>query len=361
MMLYKPYMMQFVSLLVLLGFILCSGMKKSALVKRIVLTLVFIFLASIFINRDYGQNIDLPIYMNFYEENQLIGDVFAGPTAWKGDYFFFSLMPLAHLFGLSAEQYITFQLLLSLFIVFLAYDRFFQYHKSWVFLALFFTINSSSFYLIHGNVIRQGFASALLLLTLTPMAGVKEFMLKTLAFLSHKGSLLSFLAPFSPQKKNILIPVLVGAAVFGFFSIGIFMIYFLPLPGFVVSKLNFYSEFERSSANSLLKFALLLLFNALILLFGIHKPRFLKVYAIFIVFSVGAFLLYRFDGMFSRLILYTDVFLPILTIGVIERIESKKIKHIVLLISILLSGLYSVYVFNHPSILFNIGEWYHVF
>ncbi len=360
MMIYKPILMHLVSLLFLAGFILCTGLKKSVAVKRLVLTVLFVLLASVFINRDYHTNIDLPVYMNFYQHNQHLSDVFSGPTAWKGDFFFFSFMPLAHVFGLSAEQYITFQLLFSLFIVFLAYDRFFRDHKSLVFLALYFTINSSSFYLIHGNVIRQGFASALLLLAITPMAGVKEFILKVLAFLSHKGSVLSVLSKWVPQKKNILIPLLSGAAIFGFFSIGIFMIYYLPLPGFVLTKLSFYSEFERTSANSLLKFTLLLLFNALFL-FGGFKPQFLKTYAVFLIFTIGALVFYRFDGIFSRLILYTDVFLPLLAVGVIERIKSKKIKHAVLLTTILISGLYSVYVFHHPSILFNIGEWYRVF
>ncbi|MBC30323.1 MAG: hypothetical protein CMH48_05715 [Muricauda sp.] len=354
---YKPYALQFISLLFLFFFFLFWGLKSKRNVAGICLFLLYLLIASTFILRDYYGNIDIPRYMKFYEENVTVTDIFSSGTAWKADYFFFLFMPLCHFFGLSAENYITFQLLLSIGLTFIAYFLVFKKSNKWIFLGLFFTLNSSSFYLIHGNVIRQGLASSLLLLSLGVRLPKTEFWLKVMGFFTHKGVILSFLPALLKKMRPYRLIILCVALFIGYFSMAIYFLNLFALPGFVQQKIAFYSIFQRASSNSLLKLLLLVLFNLLFLMkMGKHEV-FKKTHDLFFIYSVVALLLFRFDGLFSRLVLYSDIFVPILTIGVITGIKNGKQRLFALLATIVLSIAYSVFTFNHESILFNMGEY----
>lgn len=357
---YKPIVLQSISLLCLLVFLLFSKLKRSTALKAISLILILLCVLAVFINRDYGANIDLPLYMDFYKYNVVFADIFVSKTAWKGDFLFFALMPISHLMGLAKEDYITFQLILSIGLTFLAYFHFFRNTRALLFLALFFMLNSSSFYLIQGNVIRQGLSSSLLLLSLCVLPGIRTNLFKLMAFFSHKGSVFSFITSLLNFKNKIRAIILIIGLFAGYFSIFVHLLKLFPLPQFVITKLEFYSTFERASSNSMIKLGLLLFFNLLFLFFRNRQNHYEKAYSLFFAFSLAALLLFRFDGMFSRLILYTDIFVPILTVGVIERFSSKNNRVIASIICITLSLVYSVYVFNHESILFNMGKYFSV-
>jgi len=357
---YKPILLQGISLCALLVFFIFSVLKKSSILKGTTLSVLLILILTVFINRDYGANIDLPLYMDFYKYNVAFADIFISKTAWKGDFLFFGLMPISHILGLGKEDYITFQLTLSIALTFLAYFLFFKDSRALVFLALFFMLNSSSFYLIQGNVIRQGLSSSLLLLGVCANTGARTNLLKAMAFFSHKGSLFSFLSGFLDYQNKTRILILSLALATGYFSIFIHILNFLPLPEFIATKLDFYSSFERASSNSLIKLALLLCFNVLFLLFRNVSVGYEKAYSFFFIFSVAALLLFRFDGMFSRLVLYTDIFIPILAVGCIQKFTLKKNRVIATMVMITLSLIYSIYVFNHESIIFNMGAHFSI-
>lgn len=357
---YKPILLQGISICALLVFFIFSFLKRSLALKIVALSTLLTVTLIVFINRDYGANIDLPLYMDFYKYNVVFADIFISKTAWKGDFLFFALMPISHILGLGKEDYITFQLIISISLTFLAYFLFFKDSRSLVFLALFFMLNSSSFYLIQGNVIRQGLSSSLLLLGICAHSGTRTNLFKVMAFFSHKGSLFSFLSGFFNYRNKIRILILLLALLVGYFSIFVHIINLFPLPEFIRTKLEFYSSFERASSNSLIKLALLICFNVLFLIFRNTNRAYEKVYSFFFVFSIAAFLLFRFDGMFSRLVLYTDIFIPILAVGCIQHFKLKKNRVIATLIMIGLSIAYSVYVFNHESILFNMGTYFSI-
>ena len=260
---YKPIVLQFISLLCLLFFFLFLKLKRATSLKAISLSFILLCVLAVFINRDYGANIDLPLYMDFYKYNVVFADIFISKTAWKGDFLFFALMPISHLMGLAKEDYITFQLILSIGLTFLAYFYFFKDTRAIMFLALFFMLNSSSFYLIQGNVIRQGLSSSLLLLSLCVVPGIRTNLIKVMAFFSHKGSVFSFLTGFLNFNNKIRAVILVFGLLAGYFSIFVHILKLFPLPQFVISKLEFYSTFERASSNSVIKLGLLLVFNIL--------------------------------------------------------------------------------------------------
>lgn len=354
---YKPYFLQFVSAAFLLAFFFFDRVKTSRNFSNLTLFLLYLLVCSAFICRDYQGNIDIPRYLKFYEQNVHFLDIFSSSSAWKADYFFFLFMPLAHFFGLSGEGYITAQLLMSVGITFVALNKIFNSSKKWIYLAIFFTINSSSFYLIHGNVIRQGLASSLLLLVIATTLNSRKNWLKILGVFTHKGVVLSYLTKpfkFFDSFRPLLFVV---AALAGYLALIIIVLNFLILPEFVQKKVEFYTEFKRASSNSILKLLILICFNFLFFLKLNDSPIIRSAHSLFFVYSVFAVLLFRFDGMFSRLILYTDIFVPILTIGFITGFEKNLNRTLALTCAIILSFLYSIYVFNHKSILFNMGEY----
>lgn len=355
---YKPFVLQCISLFCLGIFFVISKLKRTPFLQGISLFTILLLILTVFINRDYSANIDLPLYMDFYKYNVAFADIFISKTAWKGDFLFFGLMPISHLLGLGKEDYITFQLILSITLTLLAYFLFFKDTRALMFLALFFMLNSSSFYLIHGNVIRQGLSSSLLLLGLCATNGVKTNLFKLMAFFSHKGSVFSFLSGFLNFKNGVRIVLLISAFFIGYFSIFVHILRLFPLPEFVATKLEFYSSFERASSNSIIKLVLLLIFNTVFLAYRNRQRNYDKVYSFFFAFSLAALLLFKFDGMFSRLILYTDIFIPILAVGCIQQFQLKKNRVIASLLMIGLSLTYSAYVFNHESIVFNMGRYF---
>jgi hypothetical protein len=357
---YKPIVLQVISFLCLLLFLVFSKLKKSSLLKIIFLSLILCLVWAVFINRDYGANIDLPLYMDFYKYNVMFVDIFVSKTAWKGDFLFFGLMPVSHFLGLDKEDYISFQLVISIGLMFLAYYLFFRDTRALLFLALFFMLNSSSFYLTQGNVIRQGFASSLLLLGICAKTPLFTNLFKLMAFFSHKGAVIAFLSPFTKFANKYRIILLALALFLGYFAIFVKVLNLLPLPAFVATKLEFYASFERASSNSLMKLILLLIFNLVFLKFRAKEEFYEKAYSVFFAFSIAALLLFRFDGMFSRLILYTDVFMPIVTVGCIKQFKLQKNRIRAASVFIGLSLLYSIYVFNHDSILFNMGKYFKI-
>ncbi|NKI31194.1 EpsG family protein [Croceivirga thetidis] len=355
---YKPYFLQIVSVIFLVAFFFFDRAKTSRNFSNLILFLLYLLVSSAFIFRDYQGNIDIPRYLRFYEQNVHFLDIFTSSSAWKADYFFFILMPLAHLFGLSGEGYITAQLLLSVGLTFIAINIIFKSSKKWIYLTLFLTINSSSFYLIHGNVIRQGLASSLLLLVIASTVTSRQNLYKVLGFFTHKGVALSFLTRPFKLLDTIRPVVFIVAALVGYFALIIIILNFLILPEFVQKKVEFYTEFKRASSNSILKLLILIIFNFLFFSKLNKSEVFRKTHGLFFIYSVFAVLLFRFDGMFSRLILYTDIFVPILTIGFITSFDKSLNRTLALVGAIICSFLYSIYVFNHKSILFNMGEYF---
>ncbi|MFC5047732.1 EpsG family protein [Aquimarina hainanensis] len=353
---YKPIVLQVISVLFLVVYFLFSKLQKTNLFKFVFMLLLLLLLLIVFINRDYTANIDLPNYMKFYDFNKNFVDIFTSQTAWKGDFLFFAIMPLSHLIGFDNENYITFQLIISISLTFLAYFYFFKEYKSLMFLGLFFMVNSSSFYLIHGNVIRQGLASSLLLMSLSSNTNTRINLFKISAFFSHKGSLFSFFTRFFDTTNKTKLLIMVLAFLIGYFSVFIHLLNIFPLPVFIKQKIDFYSNFQRASTNSQIKLSILLIFNFLFLYLRSKENKYEHAYRFFFAFSIASFLLFRFDGMFSRLILYTDIFIPIIVIGSIQNLKSIRNKIIVSYITIIISIAYSLYVFNHKSIIFNMGE-----
>jgi len=355
---YKPYIFQIVSLLFLCSYITSVLLKKSLLIKRLEVFILFIILLRLlFFSRDYYvDTIDLKSYMGYYKYTVTFADVFSSKSAWKGDFFFFIWMPFAHILNLKPTEYIAAQTFVSVGMLFIAYTRFYIRDRSLIFLALFLVTCTSSFYHMNGNVLRQGLASSILIFSLTDYKGkFNDFFYKILVFFTHRGSLFSFLTYVLPKRKKYRLILLLISLILGYFSMAVLLK--LPLPEFYRDKIEWYETFQRASNNSFLKLVLLVIFNTIFFVFGNYKElKYQRAYQFFFAFSVASLLFYNLDGVFSRLVLYTDIFIPILLVGMIDGMKNKKNKFIATTLLIVLSLLYSIYVFNHSSMKINFGD-----
>ena len=356
---YKPYIFQFVSFLFLCSYFVSSLFKKTASLKKLELFVLFIILLSfLYFSRDYYiDTIDLKAYMLYYENTVTFSDVFSSKSAWKGDYLFFIWMPFGHLLSLKPVEYITVLTFVSVGLLFIAYTRFYIKDRSSLFLALFLVTCTSSFYHTSGNVLRQGLASSILILFLTSNRSiVKEAGYNFLLFYIHKGSVFGFIKYLLPRRKKYRLILFIISVLFGYFSLSIILK--LPMPKFYHDKLLWYStSFQRASNNSLLKLILLIIFNVIFFIFGKYKElKYRRAYQLFFAFSVSAALMYKIDGIFSRIVIYVDIFIPILLVGLINELSNKKDKFIAITALLILSFLYSIYVFNHSSMQINFGD-----
>jgi hypothetical protein len=269
------------------------------------------------------------------------------------DFVFFGLMFIFKYLGFTSIFFIKFILGISVLILFRGLFLFFK-DTSDYFLCLLLIMSSSSFYFLYGNVIRQGLATSILIFLISSNA--KERLLNIFMPFIHKASIPYFLRSLVILKKKILIIYLIISFIVCFYVINIFtQLLFLTN----LSSLDFYlNVFTReSSDNSQLKLIILSL-NTLYFTLFLNKNRMdkkqLNLFKSYFVFSCLTICIYQIDGIFSRLN-YFCIFLSFpLHIVYMSLIRNKFRKIILYFILLLFSIIYSFYVFNHPSIIFNL-------
>ncbi len=353
----KFIILHFISIIFLLCFLITNFIKLSNSIFRIIYSILYIIiLFFVFLGRDYETvTIDLRNYMGYYNSTISIYDVFYGLSSWKADYLFFLIMPYLHKFGVMAKDYISIQTAFSLGILFYGVYNFFE-KKSYAILTIFLMVCSSSFYLTQGNVLRQGFVSSIFIYGLSSNINFKYY--KLISFFIHKGSMFSYLSFLNSKNVRIRMLLIIISVFLGVFMIDILLNY-TPLPIFIEDKLRHYTTFERSSKNSLIKLILLIIFNIIFFAIKINSKKYFNLYSLFFTFSISSFFMYSFDGIFSRLILYTDILIPFFLV-LIYNIINFKLKFIYLFFLIFLALIYSIYVFSHNSIITNIGLYFNI-
>lgn len=339
-----------ISIIFLLIFYLNSRLKFSKLLIKIQIILQLLLLVFIFSLRDYNNSaFDLPVYMEYFNDTKRIIDVFISSSSWKADYIYFLIIPLLHAFNFDQFEYITFQTFLNIALLFYSIYRIFNNDFQLIFLTFFLIVCTSSFYFLNGNVLRQGLAVPIIILSTTFVPFKSRTLLRSSTFFIHKGALFSIFDNLDFGSKKMYYLIFLLSAIIGVSKIHLFLLQMLPLPNFISQKLEFYSTFERASSNSMIKLVLLFLFNFVFIYFHFNAKIARRLFTIFFVFSNIALIFITFDGIYSRTILYTDTIIPILLVFLLKERFSLRKQYIYLLIFI--SLFYSVYVYNHPSIL----------
>jgi hypothetical protein len=319
---------------------------------------IYILVVVLFISlRDIIPNSDTATYIEYFNYYDGFETVYHSYFAWKGDYFFFFLGWIIKLFTNSESLYIFLLDFIAINLLFFAYYRILNtlnINKNTFIVLIFFVFSTSSFIFLYGNVIRQGLSVSLVLLAISYFidkkvtVGIFYFIL---AILTHKSSLIFlpiFIIVFYYDIKWLTIFFILGL------SFSLSKLELISMIGdfnilFVSDKILVYQGAEQANIDIKLY---VLFFNFIYLLFAINKSYvFDKLFKIWILLFAIVLFSSEIEKFASRLILYNDIILPILYYLVLFINKDKKYFKLLFTLNILFVFLYSVYVYNHQSIL----------
>lgn len=297
---------------------------------------------------------DLIRYINFYSDLNSYED-FVYYSSADLDFVFYGAMFVLKKIGFSSIFFIKFILGLSLFFLFKAIFKLFE-DKSDVFLCLLLFYTSSAIYLLFGNVIRQGLAASILLYILA-FIDKKNYIVKIVLPFIHKAVIPYYFSKLLPNKKVYIISFFAVSVVFSYYMITILSLV-LNLTG--LGSLDFYlNSFERASAdNSFLKLGILI-FNFVYFTVFFERKRMkeitISVYKTFVVFALFTISFYQIDGVFSRLNFFCTFLCLPLHVLYFKEFKNIHLKRLIYFCLIFFCLAYSIYLFSHPSILYNLN------
>lgn len=304
---------------------------------------------------------DLIRYINFYSDLNSYED-FVYYSSADLDFIFYGAMFVLKKIGFSSIFFIKFILGLSLFFLLKAVYKLFE-DKSDVFLCLLLFYTSSAIYLLFGNVIRQGLAASILLYILA-FVDKKNYTIKIVLPFIHKAVIPFYFSKFIPNKKVYIISFFAVSVVLSYYIITILGLV-LSLTGFgsldfYLNSLDFYlNSFERASAdNSFLKLGILI-FNFVYFTVFFERKRMkeitISVYKTFIIFALFTISFYQIDGVFSRLNFFCTFLCLPLHVLYFKEYKNIHFKRFIYFCLIFFCLVYSIYLFSHSSILYNLN------
>lgn len=310
------YVYPFVLFSVFLAFMgMVKGLKRYSLVGILLmveLTLVLLLL------RDPLSPLDSVNYKVMFNDQDSFQDIF---EVYHGNYFFSFTQYLGNLSGLTAEQFSIIQTIGFYILTFIGLRLIFSSNKLFL-TALSLFVLTSTFVLLYTNVIRQGLALALIILSI-------GFFIKNYRF---SGYLLLFLAIFSHTSAIIIMAIFIAVRFFkipkAFWFWSLILVPFSPLVflimmdsitllGPLFSKVESFSNKNYNNALVYIKVAILYISLLLFYFFGARRSlfedeRYFFIFKIFslivsvVVFTLPVLLLS------SRYLYYASAFLPVL-------------------------------------------------
>ncbi len=343
--------------ILLMSLMLYSFLFKKKYIKYLNFQiLIYIILMTFFISLRDLTGSDTIIYIEYFHYYDDFSSVYDSYFSWKGDYFFFFLGWFIKLFTSSEFIYIFVLDFIGIFLLAFGFYRLSKLsflNNNLFFIIMFFVFSTSSFIFLYGNVIRQGIAISLIIVSLSYFLDKRKFLgiiYFLLAIFTHKSSLI-FLPVFLPVlyfniKWRTIIFIFIVSFLVGKLQLITKIADFNIL--FVSDKILSYQNAEQMNLNLKL---IILMINTIIFSLFINKniifDKILKIWIL--LFSVVLFSI-EIEKFASRLILYNDILTPLLY-GMILFISRKEKYFSILLISeFLFIMIYSFYVYNHPSI-----------
>jgi len=269
----------------------------------------------------------------FFPNMNTLHEVFYGETSWKGDYLFFTLTFLIRSITDSPDIYLFLISLISVGILFYAYYRLsvkINKEKYFLFFILLL-ITTVTFYSLYANLIRQGFALSIVLLSITINKKILKYFLLLVAFLFHKSIISIVIAIIIVdifKNKTKILNYSLYITTFFFLINFKKLIINLNFNNIFIERLIFYADSETRSY--IIKLSLLLIIGIIIRIFYKKiKNDFLKqiinIYMINLLFVV---LLKDIQIVSARLAYNSTILLPVLipSIGLII-IKNKILKH----------------------------------
>ena len=346
------YVYPFVVVSALLGFMgLAKGLSKFSLVGAAFMVSSTSVLLAL---RDPLAPADSSNYLWMYNEQNNFLDIF---TTYHGNFFFSFTQYIGNTLNLSVEQFFILQTLSFYFLTLIGLRLIFKSNKMFL-MSLSLFVLTSTFVLLYTNVVRQGLALSLILLSVGLF--VREFrlaayLLLILAVFSHFSAILVALIILSVRvlrtKGNYFFVLLIFLPLVPFLSQ--FFILNLAALGGLFQKIDTLSSKDYSNILVYIKVAILYASLCGFYYFGTRKQAFLNpeylfifriyFFTVFVVFFTLPILL-----MASRFIYYASALLPILyTIVIFHRpnILSIGLRFFICFLMSLIFGIF-VYSFN---------------
>lgn len=310
----------------------------SRAVNYLVVTLVSLVMAIPLLLRNIDElKNDYVLYISEYQNMETIGDLFNSRLAFKADYLFFLPQLVFNHFHFNSSVYFGLLSYVSIWLLVFSYST--RVKSSGIFFISFCAISSSYFYLLMGNVLRQGLVLSIVILVL-----FQRRLIPLLLGLGIHKSVLILFPLFRNYRPSLLLPLY--SLILGY--VGVSFLELIPIYG---AKMSFYlSDFIRSSDNGKLKLIMLLLYMFFIYWKFVEYDL---VHRRIFLLGCVVLLFWKIDPVFSRLIYYVDIFVgyslyrwSLLLAG------HREIKVLALCFVVFAYGLY---VISHPSVVFNLG------
>lgn len=300
----------FVSMLAFTG--LVKNINKYSIVGVIFVVIATVFLLML---RDPHAPADSGNYLLMYNEQLRFSDIF---LAYHGNIFFSFTQYLGNLAGFSAERFFIIQTISYFLLTFFGLRLIFTSNKM-LLMSLCFFVLTSSFILLYTNVIRQGLALSLIILSIGLLVrGFRIFgyFALLLAIFSHFSALVVVFVIFLARNVNVKER---------FYFVFISILPFLPfISNFILSglgghiqKIESFSTKEYSNTLMYLKLFILYISLLVFYFFGFYRKIF-KDERYFFVFKVYfllvAFVFFTLPVLLlsSRYLYYSSALLPIL-------------------------------------------------
>lgn len=303
---------------------------SSVLLLTLVFTLLFYF-------RDITKVLDMDLYMNeiiFLKDNSILNS----RLFWKGEYFFLLIMKSVTFLPPKTGLYLI--VFFSLFIFFKSSFEIAKFFELNILYLIILLITSLSFYMAFGNIIRQGTAISLVMLSYSfylKKSVKKAVFFFTIAFLTHKSSIV------------LIIPFILANTKFSLRSfilfVSIAVILFFIIEPYFNLKIKSYSTENSDMQKDLIKLSS----GVIVLLLAFCKRKLidktlLYTYSYIILISL---IFISVESIGSRLLIYSQIFTPFIFAFIFGK--KKSLKNHTTLIATFISFVYFTLIVSTPT------------
>ena len=301
-----------------------------------VLTLALVF-TFVFFLRDITKVADMDLYLNeiiFLKDNSILNS----RLFWKGEYFY--LLILKSVTFLPAKFGLYSIVFFSLFIFLKSSFEIAKYFELNILFLLLCLFTSLSFYMVFGNIIRQGIAISLIMLSYSyhlKKSIIKPIIFLIMAFFTHISCVV-LIIPFLLTRIKFstrIFVLLVSLAV---------SLFFIIEPYFIL-KINSYSMVNSDITKDLIKLST----GVVVLIFAFFNRKvidiiFLKSYSFIILISI---IFISVESIGSRLLIYSQILTPFIFAFILG--NKKSLKNQTTILTSCISVVYFLLIFSTPT------------
>jgi hypothetical protein len=253
----------------------------------------------------------------WFNEIKTIDDIFNGTSSWKADYVFFTIPYLVNYITSNPNIYLFINALISFTLLFYAYYKIINGNKYYYIFPfiMFLILMTSTVIANYGNLLRQGLAISLTLMSISYMLEKKYkygYLFLLIALFSHKSVIIFFIIYFLVFHTEIKLKNYFFAL---FASLPFVFLNISSLIGdnffFISEKLDSYKE----SLSKMLLYKSILLFFIAVILYAFFKNKsynyhFDKIFKIYLFVLIISFIFFKIEIISGRLLYYPSILLP---------------------------------------------------